>query len=495
MALFNDPPELTVAEPENPKASYPIIGVQGSRQIYQYGGNTYMAMQQQRDPDLVPNASPFVAIRGEGGPWTALDAISEENRGDIWAFFFTFLSSCQIGSVLHFALSTSSPFDLYYLTFDLAGGEWGTLVRPYADLENTVIGTPFIGPLSDGRVIIAWANAGGNADTDESKFAFASAGSVGAANTLVAFSENGTAITINGLVIDANDTAHVLYTRVVGPVADLYHVTVSSDTAGTPYLVEATYPPPAYEYVFGPGVLFNGKVTFTGSRQGVSDQNVYLFEYDGVSWTKKTVATRTNDVSSGHFPYVCPVAISGQLYIFWAENDTSFYPASTGRVYYSIYTGSSFSAKAIAWDAGNNPYPGASGPPAGDHNVLFPSLIFDEKLRMLAWSDYTADFLQAELYLEVSIGIGLHALITAIPIEGPKPLAVLFDGSASTGPITSYSWDFGDGSEEDVTSGSTVDHVYIKPGVYTACLTVSDGVATDTSCVEITVTHRRSRVQ
>jgi PKD repeat protein len=60
-----------------------------------------------------------------------------------------------------------------------------------------------------------------------------------------------------------------------------------------------------------------------------------------------------------------------------------------------------------------------------------------------------------------------------IPLIGQ---AVSFNGSSSTqglhGPITSYSWDFGDGSHG---SGPTPSHAYSSTGAYTVTLTVSDG--------------------
>ena len=77
------------------------------------------------------------------------------------------------------------------------------------------------------------------------------------------------------------------------------------------------------------------------------------------------------------------------------------------------------------------------------------------------------------------------AVATASPVAGQP---VIFDGSASSSPegsISSYSWDFGDGS----ASGSGVEpsHTYALPGTYAVALTVTDSLGTSTS-VSHTVT-------
>ncbi len=66
---------------------------------------------------------------------------------------------------------------------------------------------------------------------------------------------------------------------------------------------------------------------------------------------------------------------------------------------------------------------------------------------------------------------GPRASFTAEPREGPAPLQVTFDASASTGTIVAYRWEFGDGAEG---TGVTVVHTYTDPDRYTARLTVED---------------------
>jgi PKD repeat protein len=81
------------------------------------------------------------------------------------------------------------------------------------------------------------------------------------------------------------------------------------------------------------------------------------------------------------------------------------------------------------------------------------------------------------------------ASFTATPTSGRAPLAVRFDGSASSDPdgsITAYAWAFGDGG---TATGATAIHQYTKAGAQTAKLTVTDDSgATASSTQTITVT-------
>ena len=66
------------------------------------------------------------------------------------------------------------------------------------------------------------------------------------------------------------------------------------------------------------------------------------------------------------------------------------------------------------------------------------------------------------------------ASFTATPVSGQAPLTVAFDASASIdadGSITSYSWNFGDGSSG---TGVTASRTYAAAGTFTTVLTVTD---------------------
>ncbi len=67
------------------------------------------------------------------------------------------------------------------------------------------------------------------------------------------------------------------------------------------------------------------------------------------------------------------------------------------------------------------------------------------------------------------------AVATGTPTTGVAPLAVAFDGSASSdadGDSLTWAWTFGDGGTSAVRNPQ---HTYPLPGAYTAVLTVSDG--------------------
>jgi hypothetical protein len=90
--------------------------------------------------------------------------------------------------------------------------------------------------------------------------------------------------------------------------------------------------------------------------------------------------------------------------------------------------------------------------------------------------------------LPKSTGSAPQAVISAAPTTGTAPLAVSFSGMNSTdqgGTITSYAWNFGDGS---TASGISAPHTYGSAGTFQASLTVADNLgATSSATKTITV--------
>jgi PKD repeat protein len=81
------------------------------------------------------------------------------------------------------------------------------------------------------------------------------------------------------------------------------------------------------------------------------------------------------------------------------------------------------------------------------------------------------------------------AVISATATTSGSTVNVILDGSKSVDPdgtITSYQWDFGDGSQQ--ATNSTVSHAYATVGTYSARLTVTDNLgATASASYAVTV--------
>ncbi|MGN6793785.1 MAG: outer membrane protein assembly factor BamB family protein [Streptosporangiaceae bacterium] len=68
---------------------------------------------------------------------------------------------------------------------------------------------------------------------------------------------------------------------------------------------------------------------------------------------------------------------------------------------------------------------------------------------------------------------------------GCTKLTCTFDGSGSTGGVTAYAWDFGDGT---TGSGATISHTFATAGTYNVTLTVTgQGGLTDSQTRQVTV--------
>jgi len=73
------------------------------------------------------------------------------------------------------------------------------------------------------------------------------------------------------------------------------------------------------------------------------------------------------------------------------------------------------------------------------------------------------------------------------PYESYVGIETIFDGSRSTEPITSYEWEFGDGS---IGTGVSPTHIYTAVGKYTVNLTVIGPGGTDTNVAYATIVEK-----
>lgn len=91
--------------------------------------------------------------------------------------------------------------------------------------------------------------------------------------------------------------------------------------------------------------------------------------------------------------------------------------------------------------------------------------------------------------INLTTNAGPTAIAVANPLTGEAPLTVVFDGSGSSddSAITTYFWDFQDGT---TSFDQNPIHTFFDPGVYEVSLTVTDdNGATDSTTVTITVTE------
>ncbi|MCK9335369.1 MAG: PEGA domain-containing protein [Candidatus Cloacimonetes bacterium] len=119
------------------------------------------------------------------------------------------------------------------------------------------------------------------------------------------------------------------------------------------------------------------------------------------------------------------------------------------------------------------------GDASGETNLTITAMKVDDDVG----GRYAPDTMDATLVVETEVPAPV-ADFTANTAAGPAPLTVRFTDT-STGDPTSWSWDFGDGVTS--TEQNPV-HTYTTPGTYTAILTVTNTVGSDSARQNITVT-------
>ncbi len=212
---------------------------------------------------------------------------------------------------------------------------------------------------------------------------------------------------------------------------------------------------PCYE---GPGTTRNTFWLTTTICQGLiasGDHDAPLFFYG-----------RNEAIADGES---CPnggLAISGL-----AVNRSSFGPsAMDGALFFTDYT------RGCVWYLPE----GANGRPNAADPMLFASDV--GALVDLEFGPdgdlYAVDIAGGDIvrFRETGGNQAPVARFTTTPSAGAPPLAVSFDGSASTDPdggSVSHAWDFTDDGTIDAT-GATASFTYQQPGTYQARLTVTD---------------------
>lgn len=95
----------------------------------------------------------------------------------------------------------------------------------------------------------------------------------------------------------------------------------------------------------------------------------------------------------------------------------------------------------------------------------------------------------ASAYRTITVSSPITGSFTSSPDNPQTGTPVSFDATGlqdSAGTLTSYQWNFGDGSTD--TGASPSPHTYSSPGTYTVTLTAGDGTNSNTFTAHVTVT-------
>ena len=200
-----------------------------------------------------------------------------------------------------------------------------------------------------------------------------------------------------------------------------------------------------------------------------AEHHIAIDEYTGVKAVDTTV-TATGTTATGFNPGTLTAAHAGEMLIATSGIQKTATPAITTTGYTTLPI---------------------LQVPTGQQ----PDMLIDGYEQAGAAGPYTATGTSTGVWLAQLTALVpnvVTAALTAAPTAGLAPLPVTFDaGKSSPGrnPITSYQFDYGDGTTPVSGTATTTSHTYTTAGTYTAKLTVTDGTAaTDTATTPITVT-------
>lgn len=201
-----------------------------------------------------------------------------------------------------------------------------------------------------------------------------------------------------------------------------------------------------------------------GSANSTGVTQSHTYTSPGTYTIKLTVSDGTNNANTTHSVTVDALPVA-------AFSVTTAHPTAGSPVAFSgsASTEPGGSIVSYGWNFGDGSAAGTGATPS--HTYSSPGM-YTVGLTVTDQDGYTASVSHL-----VNVSVGSTTPVASFTFSPPHPLAstsVSFDGSGSTdtgGTLSSYTWDFGDGTNG---SGVTTSHTYSKAGSYSVSLTVTD---------------------
>ncbi|MCI5164815.1 MAG: PKD domain-containing protein, partial [Candidatus Electrothrix sp. GM3_4] len=364
-----------------------------------------------------------------------MECMFESEEG---TFEFTLTAFCDDGS----ESPHSEPF-----TFTLNASSNSELAASFTTAPTSLSGiAPFTvsydGSSSSGAVSYRWVFGDGDMSNESrTEHIFAVAGTY--TSTLTVTDRQGNINTKNVAVnvsdLSGSDLTASFITDPT-PLLGIAPFTVSFDATGSTGDISS------YSWNFGDGSSGNGTQTSHAYTTAGSFSAVLTVKSSNGSISQKNITVNVGQAAVAVIA-TTPVSLSGNTPF------TVFFDA----------TGSTGDISSYSWDFGN----GSSGDGAQTSHTYTTTGSFIAALTVTSSNGSTS-----EKNVTVNVGQAPVAVIATAPVSlsGDMPFTVSFDATGSTGDISSFSWDFGDGSSGDGTQAS---HTYITAGSFSAVITVT----------------------